>query len=201
MSETLLNWLNKEVKLSITISDISSQFANGYYFGELLSKYQLLPTFNEFKNTKNTLDITKNYGLLQKAFADLSIQLTEVQKREILMRRKYKAEMYLFKLKQKISGKLIDLDSIMERSSVNQLHHLYKKLNYGNFPTIPVDPKQRKLQSARPTLIRGNFRSTIENLKTFVPTQKEKKILLTILFTKKNIYHKNILNVKIKLLI
>lgn len=177
MSETLLNWLNKEVKLSITISDISSQFANGYYFGELLSKYQLLPTFNEFKNTKNTLDITKNYGLLQKAFADLSIQLTEVQKREILMRKKYKAEMYLFKLKQKISGKLIDLDSIMERSSVNQLHHLYKELNYGNFPTIPVDTKQRKLQSARPTLIRGNFSSTIENLKTFVPTQKEKNII------------------------
>lgn len=177
MSETLLNWLNKEVKLSATITDISSQFANGYYFGELLSKYQLLPTFNEFKNTKNTLDITKNYGLLQKAFADLSIQLTEVQKREILMKKKYKAEMYLFKLKQKISGKLIDLDSIMERSSVNQLHNLYKELNYGNFPTITVNTKQRKLQSARPTLIRGNFCSTIENVKTFVPSIKEKKII------------------------
>ena len=83
MSETLLNWLNNEVKLSVPISDISSQFANGFLFGELLSRYKLLPTFDEFKNTTNRLDITKNYGLLQKAFSDLSIQLTEVQKGEL----------------------------------------------------------------------------------------------------------------------
>ena len=133
MSETLLNWLNNEVKLSVPISDISSQFANGFLFGELLSRYKLLPTFDEFKNTTNRLDITKNYGLLQKAFSDLSIQLTEVQKGELLAKKKYKAEMYLYKLRQKISNKLIDLDSIMERTSMNQLHEFYKELNFGNY--------------------------------------------------------------------
>ena len=55
MSETLLNWLNNEVKLSVPISDISSQFANGFLFGELLSRYKLLPTFfTELEQTIQT---------------------------------------------------------------------------------------------------------------------------------------------------
>jgi len=35
----ILNWLNDVVQLSNKIDNIEDQFANGYYFGELLSKY------------------------------------------------------------------------------------------------------------------------------------------------------------------
>ena len=97
MSDTLYEWLNKEVKLSVKITDITSQFANGYYFGELLHKYDLLPQFNEFKNTMIPLDITRNFSLLQKKLEDLSIHLTEIDKGEILSKKKYKAELFLFK--------------------------------------------------------------------------------------------------------
>ena len=114
MSDTLYDWLNKEVKLSEKITNIESQFANGYYFGELLYKYQLLPQFNEFKNTMIPLDITRNFGILEKKFQDLSIHLTEVDKGEILSKKKYKAELFLFKLKQKLLSRLLNIEEIME---------------------------------------------------------------------------------------
>ena len=159
MSETLLNWLNSEIKLSVPITDIPSQFANGYYFGELLSKYKLLPTFNEFRNTMIPLDITRNYGLLQKAFSDLSIQLTEVQKGELLSKKKFKAEMYLFKLKQKISQKLIDFDSIMQRTSgKNQVHELYKNLQFGTYDQQMY--KTQKIQLDASKMIRDGLQRT-----------------------------------------
>ena len=159
MSETLLNWLNNEIKLSVPITDIPSQFANGYYFGELLSKYKLLPTFNEFRNTMIPLDITRNYGLLQKAFSDLSIQLTEIQKGELLSKKKFKAEMYLFKLKQKISQKLIDFDSIMQRtSSKNQVHELYRNLQLGTYEQQMY--KTQKIQLDASKMLRDGLNSS-----------------------------------------
>lgn len=39
MTQLLIQWLNDEVQLSTKISDLEHDFANGYLFGELLSKY------------------------------------------------------------------------------------------------------------------------------------------------------------------
>lgn len=39
MTELLLSWLNDEVQLSKKITNFEKDFANGYYFGELLHKY------------------------------------------------------------------------------------------------------------------------------------------------------------------
>lgn len=50
MSELLLSWLNDEVQLSKKITSFDSDFANGYYFGELLSKFNQQLNFSEFDN-------------------------------------------------------------------------------------------------------------------------------------------------------
>ena len=50
MSELILSWLNDEVQLSTKISDTEHDFCNGYYFGELLSKYNQQLNFKEFEN-------------------------------------------------------------------------------------------------------------------------------------------------------
>ena len=39
MSDLLLSWLNDEVQLSKKITNFENDFANGYYLGELLAKY------------------------------------------------------------------------------------------------------------------------------------------------------------------
>ena len=137
MSETLYSWLNNEIKLSAKITNIPNQFSNGFYFGEILSKYQLLPQFNEFNNDFQPLHITKNFSLLQKKFSDLGINLTEVDKGEIIQRKKFKAEMFLFKIKQKLSSMLLNIDDIYERTkNKSNLKTFYKALNMRNYNNV-----------------------------------------------------------------
>jgi len=50
MSDLILSWLNDEVQLSTKVTDFEKDFANGYLFGELLSKYNQQLNFNEFSN-------------------------------------------------------------------------------------------------------------------------------------------------------
>ena len=49
MSEILLTWLNTEVDLSKKITDMEKDFANGYYLGELLYRFNQLTNFKDFK--------------------------------------------------------------------------------------------------------------------------------------------------------
>ena len=49
--DLILGWLNDEVQLSTKITDINSQFSNGYLLGELLEKHnQQLDFLEEFVN-------------------------------------------------------------------------------------------------------------------------------------------------------
>jgi len=50
MSDLILSWLNDEVQLSSKITSFEEDFSNGYYFGELLSKYNQQLNFNDFQN-------------------------------------------------------------------------------------------------------------------------------------------------------
>ena len=50
MSDLLYSWLNDEVQLSKKITNFEKDFQNGYYFGELLEKYNQQLNFNEFEN-------------------------------------------------------------------------------------------------------------------------------------------------------
>ena len=63
MSDILLNWINTEVKLSKKIQNITEDFSNGYFFGELLYKYKLLPQFNQFKNNQEKSSIIFLFSL------------------------------------------------------------------------------------------------------------------------------------------
>ena len=48
MSDLIFSWLNDEVQLSRKILNFEKDFANGYLFGELLSKYNQQLNFNQF---------------------------------------------------------------------------------------------------------------------------------------------------------
>ena len=50
MAELLLSWLNDEIQLTKKITDFEKDFSNGYYFGELLSKFNQQLNFKEFEN-------------------------------------------------------------------------------------------------------------------------------------------------------
>lgn len=50
MSDLILSWLNDEVQLSKKITSFEKDFANGYYIGELLMKFNQQLNFTEFDN-------------------------------------------------------------------------------------------------------------------------------------------------------
>ena len=115
MTETLLNWLNNEVKLSKKINDFSKSFANGYLFGELLYKYNLLPQFNQFEDSNEKSSITKNYILLQHKFSELNIPFTDNDKNELIKQQKYKARILLFEIRKILMSKFSNINEILLR--------------------------------------------------------------------------------------
>lgn len=61
--DILLDWLNKTVQLSEKITDIDSQFANGFLLCELLFSYNQILKFTTNERTDNTKSaVVKNYA-------------------------------------------------------------------------------------------------------------------------------------------
>ena len=146
MTDILNNWINNEVKLSKQITNFSEDFSNGYFFGELLYKYKLLPQFNQFKNNSDKSTLTKNYLLLQYKFDELKINFKENDKRDIINKKKYKAEMMLFRIREKLLSKLLQIDEIEERNKTQkEMNKIYNNVTKG------IDPRKR-LKSANPQM-------------------------------------------------
>ena len=144
MTDILYNWINKEVKLSKQITNISEDFFNGYFFGELLYKYKLLPQFHQFKNNSEKTSIAKNYLLLQYKLSDLKISFTEQDKKDIINKKKYKAEMLLFRIREKLFSKLLQIEEIeTEVKKSKTINRLYNDVIKGKNP-------QQRIQSAVP---------------------------------------------------
>ena len=131
MSELLKNWINKEIVLSKVINNISNDFQNGYLFAELLFKMKQIPKLSLFKNTNNHKDIIFNFCHLQKNLSDLGIILDEKSRDEIMNANPYTAQIYLFKIKQVLSNKNINLEQLKLKHSTT-VQNLYNKLMFKN---------------------------------------------------------------------
>ena len=131
MTDLLKNWLNKEIVLSKNINDISYDFKNGYLFAELLYKTKQIPNLTLFKNTNNNKDIISNFCYLQKNFLDIGIVLDEKSRNDIMNASPYASLIYLFKIKQILSRKNIDLEQLKLKESTT-IQNLYNKLIFKN---------------------------------------------------------------------
>ena len=126
----LKNWLNTVECLSQEIKDISSDFVNGYLFGEILHKHKLIPNFDQYKNSSKQKDISKNYQYLSKAFDDLNIKFSDTRRNDILNKKAGVASQIIFKLKQVIDQKLLSKENLKMQKGPNELHKLYKKMMF-----------------------------------------------------------------------
>ena len=131
MTDILLNWLNNEIVLSKSIKDISMDFRNGYLFAELLYKTKQIPKLSTFRNTNNYKDMIFNFCHLQKNFLDIGITLDENSRNEILNGSPYTSKIYLFKIKQILANKNIDLNQLKIKES-RTLQNLYNKICFKN---------------------------------------------------------------------
>ena len=131
MSELLQNCLNKEIILSKTIDDISYDFKNGYLFAELLFKTKQISNLSLFKNSKHREDIISNFCHLQKNLLDIGIILDEKSRDDIMNASPYASKIYLFKIKQVLSRKNIDLEQLKLKESTS-IQKLYNKIIFKN---------------------------------------------------------------------
>ena len=124
MSEKLLLWLNKDIVLSKIVKDIPYDFKNGYLFAELLYKTKQIPNLSIYKNTNFQKDIISNFCHLQKNFMDIGIILDEKNRNNIINAKPYASLIYLFKIKQVLSNKYIDLEQLKLKEA-NQIQKIY----------------------------------------------------------------------------
>ena len=131
MAELLQNWLNNDIKLSKIINDISYDFKSGFLFAELLYKTKQIPNLTLFKNSNNRKDIITNFCYLQKNFLDIGIILDEKSRDDIINASPYAAQIYLFKIKQVLSRKNIDMEQLKLKESTT-IQNLYNKMFFKN---------------------------------------------------------------------
>ena len=132
MSETpLKTWINETIHLSKNITNLTEDFRNGYYFGEILSKMRLIPNFKSYKNSNAHSDISKNYQYLSKAFQDLNIKFSDSRRNDILNKKPGVVEQILFKIKQALDIRFISNETLAPKAS-NELAKMYKRMYYPN---------------------------------------------------------------------
>ena len=118
MSDTLLNYLNNEIKLSKKIKYLDQDFKNGYLFAEVLSTIGYL-TPNELslfnKDAKTKQEIKQNYILLKENLQNLGVHLDELTINALTNNARGSAANLLYKIKTKIDRKNLRFDDIMTK--------------------------------------------------------------------------------------
>ena len=83
--DILYEWLNKDVKLSTKIESIEHEFANGYFFGELLYLFhQQLDFMEQFQNSNLKQVMVKNFILIEPTLRSLGIPFNSNDAKDII---------------------------------------------------------------------------------------------------------------------
>ena len=119
--EIILNWLNKDLKFEPEIKNIPKEFSEGYYFAEILYKYNEIneEQLNEFiKDTSDKQLVKNNFILIKKYFHDkFDLEIRQEEFDDIINKDRSKAVVILYKLKNAIRFKKINFYNI--KTSLN----------------------------------------------------------------------------------
>uniref|UniRef100_A0A2K6TZ93 Sperm flagellar 2 n=1 Tax=Saimiri boliviensis boliviensis TaxID=39432 RepID=A0A2K6TZ93_SAIBB len=79
MSEILCQWLNKELKVSRTVSpkSFAKAFSSGYLIGEVLHKFELQDDFSEFSESRVSSAKLNNFSRLEPTLHLLGVQFDQ----------------------------------------------------------------------------------------------------------------------------
>lgn len=112
MADLIEDWLNSEVKLSKTITNIEEDFSNGYLFGELLNKFNQITNLNEYKNKEDGSIKVTNFKLLEKAFRDMDIKIEKGRIFDLINKKRGVATRFLYLIKKTLAEKFINLENL-----------------------------------------------------------------------------------------
>ncbi|CAM2702452.1 unnamed protein product [Rotaria socialis] len=101
MAHILIDWLNNDVELSKNIessSNLANEFATGYLFGEILSKYGLQEDFPQFSTSKNSVSQLNNFTRIERTLHLLEIPFNTNNARQIMTMEKGAVQQLLYQL-------------------------------------------------------------------------------------------------------
>lgn len=124
MTEILLIWLNTEVDLSKKIKNLEDDFANGYYLGELLYKFNQLTNFHEFRNRDDRDSKLNNFNILQKVLANIRVKFDSNKAKEVMEKKRGVISLLLYQIRTKLEKKGISMEnlSLKKSSHINELY-------------------------------------------------------------------------------
>jgi len=125
MSSVVLQWLNNDVQLSkrVTKENIDTDFRNGYLFGEILKRYELIdPKLFEslFYNGHSQEIALLETGLIQK----LGLKLKANRVYDIIQGKPGEAAKLLYDIKNSIEIKKRDSFNAIGKSKSNTYHYI-----------------------------------------------------------------------------
>ncbi|XP_031216103.1 sperm flagellar protein 2 isoform X2 [Mastomys coucha] len=100
MSEILCQWLNKELRVSRTVSpkSFAKAFSNGYLIGEVLFKFELQSDFAEFSESRGSTAKLNNFSRLQPTLHLLGVQFDQNVAQSIITEKPGAATKLLYQL-------------------------------------------------------------------------------------------------------
>jgi hypothetical protein len=122
MSAILERWLRDDLRLSRSISDVSSAFSNGYLFGEVLHNLNQLDSgaFAHFVDDEKSDSAINNYLLLHPVMRQLGIPFDSRTAQQLMWKEKGAALAVLYRIKvaaHSFSGTLVG----RQRGTVRQV--------------------------------------------------------------------------------
>ena len=131
MTEILIVWLNTEVDLTKKIKNLEEDFANGYYLGELLYKFNQLTNFYEFRNRDDRDSKLNNFCILQKVLSNIKVDFDSNKAKEIMEKKRGTIALLLYQIRTKLEKKGISMESISLKKSTH-INELYQSKILGN---------------------------------------------------------------------
>ena len=185
MSETLLNYLNKEFKLSKKITNFEEDFSNGFLFAEMLYNKGLIKNLNDFNDSDDILKIRHNFYHLQSPLKKLNIHLDEKTMRNLYNKEKNASANFIYKMKIQFDRKNINFEELMNRLN---LHETIQKKEDENKPFKSL---YNKTFTQIGTLTENN--NNIEEDNNNINNNNNKIVLPIISKTKRNFYNRKTL--------
>ena len=157
MSEIILDFLNKEVKLTKKVKNIEKEFRNGYLFAELLQKTGfLIPNDISLFNraATSTEEIKKNYSLLKDSLQYLGVYLDDLTINDLSYKNKSAISNLLYKIKTQMDRRKVKFDEIMnkinkfekeENKEKSGSKKNFARTTYDSRPTFNKNKSKKKL--------------------------------------------------------
>ncbi|XP_042117374.1 sperm flagellar protein 2 isoform X5 [Peromyscus maniculatus bairdii] len=100
MSEILCHWLNRDLKVSRTVSpkSFAKAFSNGYLIGEVLYKFELQSDFSEFSESRGSTAKLNNFSRLEPTLHLLGVQFDQNVAQSIITEKPGAATKLLYQL-------------------------------------------------------------------------------------------------------